>query len=111
MLGQSLRRLRESPGLARRSARYERRKSHWHLVLRLIGQFASGATIFIALLAFEWIAAYAYHMMNLMYAFPADLGKLVPKLQVTWFWADIAMSGAVVFAGVARFIGDIVRGE
>jgi hypothetical protein len=86
------------------------RRPYWWLVLKLIGHLGASALIFVALIGFEWVASYAYYLMDSYHSFPVEMTRVIPKLRIGWFYLDIVLSGIVLLAGLGRFVRDLLEG-
>jgi hypothetical protein len=85
--------------------------TYWSHIVKLIGHLCCTALVFITVFGLAWIASLVFSYLDSIHKFPAEISKLVSKLEVGLIYIDFVLSGFVLLAGVVRFVSDVWDGE
>ena len=79
------------------------RPGYWWSVLSLIGHLVGTAVIFIALFTLGWLVSVVLHALHRYHPFPDEIFRFVTRIELYVVYADSALSGIVLIAGMVRF--------
>lgn len=78
-------------------------------ILLLIGHLCATALVFIALFTLGWGVAVIFAFLHSVHAFPDQIFELVSRLEVGLIYLDAAVCGVVLFAGIVRFVREVLE--
>lgn len=81
----------------------------WRSILLLLGHLLATAAVFVALFTLGWLVSCAFNYLNSIHKFPSTILILLTHLEVGLVYIDAGLSGAVLLAGIFRFIRDVLE--
>ncbi len=87
-----------------------RESSFGYSILLLIGHLFCTAIVFVTLFGLGWIVSCVFNYLDSIHKFPEEIFNLDTKLEVGLVYIDAMVSGAVLLAGIGRFIMDVFEG-
>jgi hypothetical protein len=86
-----------------------RQKPFLMSILLLIGHLCATALVFVSLFTLGWGVAVAFAFLHSVHAFPDQIFDLVSRLEIGLIYLDAAVCGVVLFAGIVRFVREILE--
>ncbi len=84
--------------------------SFGYSIVLLIGHLFCTAIVFVTLFSLGWTVSCVFNYLDSIHKFPDEIFKIVTKLEVGLVYIDAAVSGAVLLAGIGRFVRDVFEG-
>ena len=88
-----------------------RRRRHGLSVVRLVAHLATTSLVFLALITLVWIVSWAFHFMHSVYPFSDEAFRLLDRLEILLLYADVVVSGIVLFFVIWNYIVEVIRGD
>ena len=88
-----------------------RRRRHELSAVRLVAHLATTSLVFLALITLVWIVSWTFHFMHSVYPFSHEAFRLLDRLEILLVYADVVVSGIVLFFVIWNYIVKVIRGD